>query len=144
MVGKTQYVQDSIAEAKLLFAGTEGDQTVASQRRKSAPPAGIEAFVKYWEMNDFLFMIVIENLKPYGESAEKYAAENESTASKVWFVGTSNEFRHNVGNWYQRTFGTAKRSAAFSMTRRLTLIVFGHVSGFGGTTIRWFCWRWCF
>lgn len=138
MVGRTALMRDSIKTVKANFwegkspESKSPDLNVRDEHADAtmitAPPAGIEAFVKYWEMNDFIFMVTIENLKPYGSTAQQYAQQmaqrNESAESKVWFVGTSNEFRHTLSDWYAEATGVSKRSAAFSMTRRLTLLVF--------------------
>ena len=121
MVGRTEFVRNIIDPVEI-----EPGQPMPPL---VAPPAGIEAFVKYWEMNDFIFMVAIENLKPYGESAQQYAAENESTDSKVWFVKTTNEFRHWVADWYHELTGVSKRAAPFSLTRRTTLLVFFLIVG---------------
>lgn len=124
MVGKTQYVRSSIQQVKTQFFNHDGQENQDVPKLKAAPPAGIEAFVKYWEMNDFIFMILVENLKPYGDTAKQYAAANEDPTSKVWFVKTSNELRHAVCDFYAQFTGVPKRSAAFSLTRRTTLVVF--------------------
>ena len=121
MVGRTDYVRN-------LLDPVRAEQAASGKLLPDSPPAGIEAFVKYWEMNDFIFMVIIENLKPYGESAQQYAeaqeSNGESADSKVWFVKTSNEFRHKVADWYQESAGVSKRAAPFSLTRRMTLVVF--------------------
>ena len=52
-----------------------------------ADPNGIEAFSKYWEMNDFLFMIVVENIKPMPNP------EQVNKQFAPWFAFTGNEFR---------------------------------------------------
>ena len=116
MVGRTDFVSKIIDPVVVNADGT--------MPPPDSPPAGIEAFVKYWEMNDFIFMVAVENLKPYGESAQQYAAANESTESQVWFVKTTNEFRHRVADWYHELTGVPKQAAPFSMTRRITLVVF--------------------
>ncbi len=124
MIGKTKYVHDSVEHAKSLVADFRDDHDFEKQPLNVGPPAGIEAFVSRWEMNDFIFMVIIENLKPYGSSAQQYAQENESTASKVWFVKTSNQWRHRFADWYCELTGGPKASAPFSFTRRLTLVIF--------------------
>ena len=124
MLGKAQFVHDAVQQAKVKVAQILGDDGYEAVPLKPGPPAGIEAFVSRWEMNDFIFMMIVENLKPYGNTAQQYADENESTESKVWFVKTSNEWRHQVADWYSATTGSPKYSAAFTMTRRLTLVVF--------------------
>ena len=128
MVGRTQFVQTSIQQLQAQWK-EENASSPNPAMGISAPPAGIEAFVKYWEMNDFLFMIVIENLKPYGQSPEQYFQETGSHQSKVWFVKTTNEFRHNIAQWYHQWTGVPKQSAPFSITRRLTLIAFVIIVG---------------
>ena len=62
----------------------------------TAPPPGIEAFARHWEMNDFLFMLMVENLKPYGDKPEDVDAAAQDQPSRIWFVKTSNEFRHKT------------------------------------------------
>ncbi len=124
MVGKTQSVHNAVEHAKELLAAVKGGAGYQRQPLDLGPPAGIEAFVSRWEMNDFIFMIIIENLKPYGRSAQQYAEENESTVSKVWFVKTSNQWRHRFADWYSEMTGCQKPSAPFSFTRRLTLVMF--------------------
>ena len=127
MVGKAGPVYDALENAKELVASLKGDARYQKQALELGPPAGIEAFVSRWEMNDFIFMIIIENLKPYGRSAQQYAAENESTESKVWFVKTTNPWRHQFADWYSQLTDGPKASAPFSFTRRLTLVVFALV-----------------
>ncbi len=46
-----------------------------------APSDGITTFLKYWEMNDFLFMLGVENLKPTPLVLDPSAAR----PPKVWF-----------------------------------------------------------
>ena len=103
-------------------------------RPVTAPAAGIEAFAKYWEMNDFIFMVAIENLKPYGESPEEFINPDGEKGSKVWFVKTSNQFRHSVCDWYADFAGVRKSQAPFSITRRSTLLVFSLI-------VLWGCFR---
>ena len=48
---------------------------------------GIQAFLEHWEMNDLLFMVVLENLRPQAEVAEQY---------QPWFVFTSDEWAKSI------------------------------------------------
>ena len=48
---------------------------------------GIEAFLNMWEMNDLLFMLVLENLRDQ---------EGEEPGTKPWFVFTSGEWSRAV------------------------------------------------
>ncbi len=92
---------------------------------ESADPNGIEAFSKYWEMNDFLFMLVVENLKPD-------MPPNEPDPNP-WFRITSNEFRNGVVEFVKPVFSTSDNQQfnyrpqhyAFFTTRVITIAVFG-------------------
>lgn len=52
-----------------------------SQQASTKPSDGITTFVKYWEMNDFLFMVAVENLKPTIPPSDA----GERPPPKVWF-----------------------------------------------------------
>ena len=134
MVGKTRPVHDAVEHAIELVAAFRKGDGYQRQPLEVGPPAGIEAFVKRWEMNDFIFMIIIENLKPYGNTAQQYAEENESTESKVWFVKTDNHWRHQFADWYSKLTGCQKYEAPFSFTRRVTLVMFTFI-------VLWTCFR---
>ncbi len=93
-----------------------------------APPPGIEAFARHWEMNDFIFMVMVENLKPYGNSPEDFDAVAPDQPSRIWFVKTSNEFRHSTAETIADAVPTVdKKAAAFWLTRMVTLCIFGVV-----------------
>jgi len=51
------------------------------------PDAGVRAFLNQWEMNDLIFMVVLENLRQQGEVAAQY---------RPWFVITSDKWSHSV------------------------------------------------
>ena len=111
----------------------------AAQPEIYHPPAGIEAFAKFWEMNDFLFMTLVENLKPYGKSAEDHDPAVEPGESPIWFVVTSNGFRHSFAERVSEMTGPVKSAeapnargipkfeVAFWLTRRVTLAIFALV-----------------
>lgn len=48
---------------------------------------GIEAFLTQWEMNDLVFMLVLENLRPQGEVVPE---------QRPWFVFTDDEWSRSV------------------------------------------------
>jgi len=94
----------------------------------TAPPPGIEAFARHWEMNDFLFMLMVENLKPYGNKPDDADALAGDNPSRIWFVRTSNEFRHKTAEAIADAIPTVdKRAAPFWLTRMATLGVFSIV-----------------
>lgn len=73
---------------------------------------GIEAFLESWEMNDLLFMCVVENLK----------LEHE-THLTPWFVIVDNRTRRSVRAWFEN-FAT-KPLTAFVVARAITVGIFG-------------------
>lgn len=60
---------------------------VESPPTKVDPDAGVQAFLNQWEMNDLVFMVVLENLRPQEAVAEQY---------KPWFVVTSDDWSRSV------------------------------------------------
>ncbi|NOY40260.1 MAG: hypothetical protein GXP26_00285 [Planctomycetes bacterium] len=67
------------------------------------PPAGLQAFFKRWEMNDLLFMVVLENLGPQADVAPEI---------KPWFVAVPDAWSRatvlrfaSLGSWVQTLFG---------------------------------------
>ena len=70
-----------------------------------ADQSGIEAFSKFWEMNDLLFMAVVENLKPaqatFSPGVSDSAPNDQQTtqlSNEPWFRFTSESFRWNFAN----------------------------------------------
>ena len=83
------------------------------------PMPGVLAFAKSWEMNDLIFMVVVENLKPP-------ATRNDSLSPKpAWFVAIPESWRTDM------TF-----DAAFQSARWITMMIFLAI-------IVWLIWRWC-
>ncbi len=112
---------DSVKDLQQSVTGVE-------QKETPAPPPGIEAFARHWEMNDFLFMLLIENLKPFGKTPEDFDAAAGDQPSRIWFVKTSNEFRHQTAESIADAVPTVdKKGAPFWLTRMITLAVFGIV-----------------
>jgi hypothetical protein len=110
---------DSVKSLKQQITGIE-------KKVAPAPPPGIEAFARHWEMNDFLFMILVENLKPFGKTPEDFDAAAADQPSRIWFVKTSNEFRHKTAEAIADAVPTVdKKGAPFWLTRMITVGVFG-------------------
>lgn len=95
------------------------NQTASSQSStsnvSSDPSVGMTTFLKSWEMNDLLFMIVIENLKT--------AAEFPGNKS-VWFSVAPDSWRDYCVDWTAQTFSVSKREAPFFFTRLVTSLLF--------------------
>jgi len=85
----------------------------AENRALTAPPPGIEAFARHWE---------------YGDKPEDVDRAAPDQPSRIWFVKTSNKFRHETAESIANTIPTVdKRAAPFWLTRMTTLAVFGFV-----------------
>ncbi|CAL1125477.1 unnamed protein product [Cladocopium goreaui] len=84
---------------------------------------GLTSFLKYWEMNDFLFMIVVENLKPTVDA---------QPGSTPWFSLVPESWRSRVlaplsGAEDGSTTGSSPREdheAAFVLSRVITGAIF--------------------
>lgn len=87
----------------------------ASATRANDPLAGLEAFLSRWEMNDFLFMLVIENLRPVGLRPGEPAA---------WFAVVDDSARWAVVAPVAQQFSIDGERAAFLLTRMITAAVF--------------------
>ena len=84
----------------------------------TSPKPGILAFAESWEMNDFAFMVVIQNSKPHPTDAD-------GNTAAPWFVISPESWRTNS------TFETAFRN-----TRRITMFALMLM-------VIWLSWRWC-
>jgi hypothetical protein len=107
--------------------------TEAAARAFGSDPNGLEGFARGWEMNDLLFMIVVENLKP---------REHLPMNKTPWFAFTSASFRNMVlqatENGMRRLRPAASpaqspQQLAFTATRIIMLGIFCGVVG-------WCCW----
>jgi len=79
------------------------------------PSRGLSTFLRYWEMNDFLFMIVVENLKPMADVAPQDTA---------WFSIVPESWRMRLLGPWSRAMQVSSRDAAFMMSRALTGFAF--------------------
>jgi len=83
--------------------------------------AGLRAFLSRWEMNDLLFMIVVENLNPDNETP----AEN-----RPWFLITSYAQRTAIANAASRWFAIDSSLAPFLLARLIAASVFACLVGY--------------
>jgi len=91
----------------------------SSETRAEGTPApgGLPTFLSAWKINDFLFLIVSENLSP-----------SSPEAPKAWFVQTPQSIRQLVVDAMHTHFGVAKHFAPFLLTRILFLGLFALLS----------------
>jgi len=79
------------------------------------PSGGLKAFLRRWEMNDFLFLLVVENLKPTGDA---------EPASRPWFSIVPDSWKAALVSITSPWLPVDKAGAAFFLTRALTGSVF--------------------
>ena len=112
------------------------DLRTSSQSAPMKPSAGIRAFLSEWEMNDLIFMFVVENLRSYEELAPErnpwfvfIPAEWSSALTRGWakwnrstseFLFTRNMSSSNSDVYSRENL----RRASFQMSRVITLGVF--------------------
>lgn len=89
--------------------------------RQVDPSLGITTFLKRWEMNDLLYMIVVENLKPVPHES---AAGTPSESPQIWFSILSEARRDQIVARASRWLGTSIEETPFLLTRILTTLVF--------------------
>jgi len=94
---------------------TTGQET--SPLRDPVQPTGLQAFLTRWEMNDFLFLLVFENLKP----------TNFQTESAAWFSVVPNTWREAVVVPVAMAWEIEVRMTSFLVTRAITLAVFSAI-----------------
>ena len=86
---------------------------------------GLSVFLTRWEMNDLLFMILEENIRPEGAIAGQ---------PPLWFALTPNSFRKDVIAFAERRFKVTEERAPFLLTRGLTSLLFIGI-------VLWFCYH---
>ena len=112
------------------------------------PDTGLAAFASRWQMNDFLFLLLLENLRPArhhtpaaprdGEHSELHAPPRpdvpvlETVAGGVdrwqptdaWFVVTSDQWRQQIARRCSVAFGIPSDDVPFRLTRWVTSGIF--------------------
>jgi hypothetical protein len=96
-------------------AAGHASEAVTGERYAPTPTAGLKAFVSRWEMNDFLFMLLVENLRP---------AAHDSQTPNVWFAVTPNTWREALILPIATALNTDPSTTAFLLTRIVTTCVF--------------------
>ena len=114
----TQSKSDELRAAAAAKA-TDGTQVSAAT---TDPSDGVTTFLKYWEMNDFIFMIVVENLKV------------DAAEPPIWFSVAPQAPRQWAMGTVANVFDIPTKEAAFMTTRALTSFLFLLLA-------LWFAWR---
>ena len=104
----------------MLRESTSTNELVSGANRSD----GLHVFIRYFEMNDFLFMLTIENLK----------SEDLVLASRpAWFVVMPEETRATIVATGE-AWNIPREEVPFRIARLLSVLVYGLV-------IIWLCWQ---
>ena len=112
--------------AKQAKSPQDAAQTVANGAADAAeaqpqdPSGGLKAFLGRWEMNDFLFLLVVENLKP---------AADVKPAHRAWFSIVPEPWKATLLATARRRLELAESRTAFILARLFTAMVFALIGG---------------
>ncbi len=79
------------------------------------PSLGMKTFLRRWEMNDLIFLVLVENLKPMHKVAADHVA---------WFSVAPEAWRVSLNKRVAEVFGVEMREAPFFTARAITAAVF--------------------
>lgn len=84
------------------------------------PSQSVRAFLSYWEMNDFIFLLVMENVRPMADVA---------TDERAWFAVAPERYRTAVEEFISGVFSLHPGMVPFMFTRAVTIAVFLVLAG---------------
>ncbi len=87
----------------------------AIQAEESVTNSGLTTFLTQWEMNDFLFMVFRENLRPVVVAEER---------PSIWFAIVPNSWRASLSNCLSELCGGDVKATSFLTARALTLLIY--------------------
>ncbi|MCY2995731.1 MAG: hypothetical protein NTY19_48965 [Planctomycetota bacterium] len=96
-------------------AAAEDDASPPFVQDAQDPSLGLQTFLRRWEMNEFLFLLVFENLKP---------AKAIKAAETAWFSVLPESLREPLIATMQSHFPVDEWEAAFWLARGITAIAF--------------------
>lgn len=94
---------------------TEPPPVPASLFQPQDPSGGLTAFLNRWEMNDFIFLFVVENLRVH---------DDVPRSEKPWFVIVPDSLRQRSSEFSESIWGLDASSATFRSARVITLSAF--------------------
>lgn len=89
------------------------------------PGQGLSAFLSQWEMNDFLFLLLMENLRPYAQL---------TSDEKAWFSVVPERSREVLVAGVRDRLGIEARRVPFFLSRAATMLAFAGLAA-------WLAWR---
>lgn len=105
----------ALTTAVLLSAMVPGERSNSDQGQVHDPSLGVVTFLRRWEMNDFLFLIIIENIKPTGQRGPHETA---------WFTVMPESAREAMVDSVATRFGIDPSEAPFMIARAMTAAIF--------------------
>jgi hypothetical protein len=102
----------SVEQAEVTLPPLPPDESGASPRD---PSQSLRAFLSYWEMNDFLFLLVMENLRPLA-----HVPPNQ----QAWFSVVPESWRVGLIGQLARTLKIDVEFVPFALTRLITSAAF--------------------
>lgn len=95
------------------------DELPASTPITADSLAGLKTFLRRWEMNDFVFLILLENLR---------VSDSAATTARPWFAITPEAWRRGLVTRVQSVSNSGANEAAFLLTRFVTLSLFASLA----------------
>ncbi|WP_246146852.1 hypothetical protein [Rubripirellula lacrimiformis] len=105
----------ALTTAVLLSAMVPGGRSNSDQTQVHDPSLGVVTFLRRWEMNDFLFLIIVENIKPTAQLGPHETA---------WFTVMPDLVRERLVNSVATRFNIAPGEAPFMIARGITAFIF--------------------
>lgn len=94
---------------------TEPPLVPTSNFQPQNPSGGLTAFLNRWEMNDFIFLLVVENLRVHDDVPQ---------SEKPWFVIVPHSLRRRSSEISEVIWGLDASAATFRSARAITLFAF--------------------
>ncbi len=111
----------SAESSTTIPTGPPSPTSLADQGTSTGARSGLTTFLRYWEMNDFLFLIVVENVRPHSAEDPKASA---------WFSVVPNQQREALAMRFAGLIPLDQQEVSFHFTRLLTLAAFAFVALF--------------
>ena len=112
LIPATVFVISTVALLSSMFPS---EKTSPGKQLRSDPSLGVVTFLRRWEMNDYIFLLVIENLKPTADRGPHETA---------WFTVVPESARQAVVNSVSSRFDIAPAEVPFLFARALTATIF--------------------
>ena len=126
--GKTALVsqrQQQMAQSSTPPAPSPSDSPSVIETPPNNPSLGLTTFLRRWEMNDFIFLIIIENLKDNDDLSKKHLA---------WFSVLPRPVRQQIIAFASMKLRLNAEEVPFILTRVFTAIAFLVLAA-------WFAWQ---